>query len=179
MSVERDRQGGWNGSGSGVPKVFSPEFLAHLHEQDDPLSAAEAELVGPWRTEPVPGRPGQWGVVREWESLAAGDAPRAVFVHEELARLCAVALPVVGRAPLSHLGEDRREGSGFPVVAVEGERGPRVCGWLDLYEPGVITALHVLQALVRSPAALAVVLEIAGEGALAQVDRILGRRLEG
>lgn len=178
MSMERDGQAGRSGL---VPKVFSPEFLAHMDEQDGPLTAGEADLAGPWRIEPVPGRPGERAVVREWESLVAGDPPRAVFFHEEIARLCAVALPMVGREPLFHLDEHARGGgaSCYPVLMVEGGHGPRACGWLAIYHPEVITALHVLQALVRSPAALAEVLEIAGGDALVQVDRILGRRLEG
>jgi hypothetical protein len=163
------------------PKVFSPEFLAHLHEQDGPVTAAEAEYAGPWRTEPVPGRPGEVGVVREWESQQDGDTPRGAFVHEEVARLCAVALPLIGREPLFHLGEEAGESGvpGYPVLATEGERGPQVSGWMAVFEPEVLAAVHVLQGLVRSPAALAAVLEVAGGGALVQVDRILGRRLAG
>jgi hypothetical protein len=63
------------------------------------------------------------------------------------------------------------------VVGIEGEAGPEVCGWLALYEPQLLAALHLLQGLVRSPVALAAVLETAGAGVLAQVDRLLGRRL--
>lgn len=183
-----------------APRVFTAEFLDRLHALDGPLTASEAEYSGPWRTEPVPGRPGAHAVVREWESLAEGDAPRAVFLHEELARLCAVALPLLGREPLFHLGAAAGEQGGpdpsghppgdpighppghppgHPIVAVEGEQGPRVCGWLPLFEPEVAGVLHVLQGITRSPVALAALLESAGGDALAQVDRILGRRLGG
>jgi hypothetical protein len=106
--------------------------------------------------------------------------PRGVFRQEEVAKLFAVALPLVGREPLFHLGEEPGETGvpGYPVIAVEGEAGPQVCGWLTIYEPEVAAVAHVLQGLVRSPAALAAVPETAGAGALAQVDRLLGRQME-
>lgn len=63
-------------------------------------------------------------------------------------------------------------------MAVDGERGPVECGALALFEPEVVAALHLLQGLARSPAALAEVIEAAGPGALAQVGRILARRWE-
>jgi hypothetical protein len=157
------------------PSIFSPEFLARLHSRDEVPTATEAELSGPWRFEPVPGRPGQVGVLRAWEDLAEGDPPRAVFDQEELAQLCAVALPLLGRDPSFHLGETSGE-DGFPLAAIDGEQGPRACGALALYEPELATALHLLQGLVRSPSALAAVIEAAGPGALAQVGRILARR---
>jgi len=159
-----------------APRVFYPEFLARLREVDGPLTAAEAEYAGPWRMEPVPGGPGEVAVVRAWESLAEGDVPRGVFRQEDVARLWAVALPLAGREPLFHLGEQEEE-RGYPVTAVEGEQGTQVCGWLSLFEPQVVDVVHVLQGLLRSPVALAALLETAGSEALAQVDRILGGRL--
>jgi hypothetical protein len=75
------------------PSIFSPAFLARLRERDEAPTASEADLSGPWRFEPVPGRPGWAGVLRAWEDLAEGDPPRAVVDQEELAQLCAVALP--------------------------------------------------------------------------------------
>ncbi|HYH45529.1 MAG TPA: hypothetical protein VEG34_07570 [Thermoanaerobaculia bacterium] len=157
------------------PSIFSPEFLARLHERDEAPTAAESDLSGPWRTDPVPGRPGWVGVVRTWEGLESGDIPRAVFDQEELARLCAVALPLLGRDPLFHLGTEAGA-HGYPVTAVDGEQGPRECGALALFEPELAGALHLLQGLIRSPAALAAVNDAAGPGALAQVGRILAGR---
>ncbi len=159
-----------------APRVFFPEFLARLRELDGPLTASEADYAGPWRMEAVPGRPGEMAVVREWESLAEGDGHRGIFTREQVAQLWAIALPMAGREPLFHLGEDAGE-RGYPVTAIEGEQGPVVCGWLPLFEPEVVGVLHVLQAILRSPVALAALLEAAGGDALAQVDRILGRRV--
>lgn len=89
--------------------------------------------------------------------------------------LLAVALPLLGREPLAHLGETAGE-QGFPLTAIDAERGARACGALALYEPELVSALHLLQGLVRSPAALAGVMAAAGPGALAQAGRILARR---
>ncbi len=157
------------------PTIFSPEFLTVLAERDEPPAGSAADLAGPWRFEAVPGRPGWSGVLRAWEDLAEGDAPRAVFDQEELAQLCAVALSLLGREVPFHLGETASEGR-FPLIALDGEQGPRECGGLALHEPEVVTALHLLHGLVRSPAALAAVIEAAGPGAFAQVGRILARR---
>ena len=160
------------------PSIFSHAFLARLPERDESPTASEAELSGPWRTEAVPGRPGWTAVLRAWEDLDAGDVPRAVFDEEELARLCAAALPLLGRDDLLHLHEEAgtdRFPPGFPIAGMDGERGPVERGALALYEPELVAVLHLLQGLVRSPAALAAVIEAAGPGALAQVGRILAR----
>jgi hypothetical protein len=158
------------------PSIFSPDFLARLHDRDESPTASEADLAGPWHAEPVPGRPGSSAVLRVWESLAAGDLPRAELDQEELAQLCALALPLLGREPLFHLYTEAGP-RGYPLVAVDGERGPVECGAFALYEPELASALHLLQGLARSPAALAGLIEAAGPGALTQVGRILAGRL--
>ncbi|HYH46148.1 MAG TPA: hypothetical protein VEG34_10710, partial [Thermoanaerobaculia bacterium] len=72
-----------------------------------------------------------------------------------------------------------RTPDGFPVEAVFGEQGTQVVGWLRLYNPDLVGALHVLESVVRSPAALASLLEAAGPLALERVGQILRRRLVG
>jgi len=158
-----------------LPSIFSPAFLARLYDRDEAPTASESDLAGPWRTDPIPGAPGSRAVLRAWESLEEGDPPRAVFDEEEIAELCAAALPLLGREPLFHLGSEPG-GRGYPVVAFDGEQGPRECGALALFEPEVAVALHLLQGLARSPAALAAVIAAAGPGALAQVGRLLAGR---
>jgi hypothetical protein len=160
---------------SSPPSIFSPGFLARMQARDEAPTASAAELAGPWRTEPVPGRPGSAAVLRVWESGAEGDVPRAVFDEEETARLFAVALPLLGRGGLLYLGEEGGV-QGFAAVTVDGEQGPRQCGALALYEPEALAAAGLLQELIRSPAALAEVVEVAGPGALVRVGRILARR---
>ena len=166
--------------GTSVPpaplaNAFSPAYLAHLREQDDSLTAAEAELSGPWKIEPVPGKPGAVAVLRQWEEVDAGDPPVAVLWHEETARLLSALLPVIDREPLFYI-EDGADPEGYPLIAVYGEQGPQVAGWLDRGEPRWAEGLHILEAIVRSPLALATLLEAAGPGAEEQVGRIRARR---
>src|SRR5436309_748965 len=54
---------------SPLDNAFSPTYLARLRERDDSLTAAEAELAGPWKIEPVPGRRGA-GALRALPPLA-------------------------------------------------------------------------------------------------------------
>jgi hypothetical protein len=162
------------------PNAFDPAFLALVQEREETLTAAEADLSGPWKVEPVPGHPGAIAVLREWESLAKGDLPEAVFLHEEIAELCAAGLPLVEREPLFSLHEVADPAApvcpGHPVVAVFGEQGPAVCGWLRHHHSGVTAVLHTLEGLARSPRQLAAVNAVAGGGALRQMGRILAER---
>ena len=80
-------------SSSPLDNAFAPAYLARLREQDEAITAAEAELAGPWKIEPIPGKPGAVAVLRQWEDLAAGDRPVAVVWHEELALLLSVLFP--------------------------------------------------------------------------------------
>jgi len=161
------------------PNAFAPAFLAQAQSSPEPLTASEADLAGPWKLETVPGHPGCVAVLREWESLDAGDVPAAVFRHRETAALCAALLSLVRREPLFHLGEDPDPDpsgpltGGYPVVAVFGEQGPAVSGWLQFYHPEIVEALGLFEGLIRSPRSLAEVNAAAGGGALAQVGRYL------
>ena len=114
-------------------------------------------------------------MLRQWESLEAGDEPFALFWHEEQARRCAAILPAVGREPLFALG-DAPAPEGYPLVHVYGEQGPQVCGWLTRSHPGVVEALHLAEALARRPVDLAEVAATAGGDALHQIGRILAER---
>jgi hypothetical protein len=164
------------------PNAFDPAFLEQLQADGEPLTAAEAELAGPWKREPVPGHPGAVAVLRAWEDQALGDVPQAVLLHEETALLCSAALPLVDREPLFHLSEAPDADphgalpGGYPVVSVFGEQGPAVSGWLPRFHPGIVATLHTLEALIRTPQSLADVLVAAGPGTLAQVGRILAAR---
>jgi hypothetical protein len=158
-------------SGRTPRSIFSAEFLKLLDERDGVLTATEAAYAGPWKTEPVPGRPGRVAVLRAWEDLDAGDVPQGVFLHDEWAILFAALLPLVQREPLFHLGTEAGP-EGYPVTAVFGEQGPQVAGWLPRFEPRLLAALHLLASVVASPAALAAMMAAAGS-ALAQSGRIL------
>src|SRR5947208_15072435 len=66
---------------SPLDNAFSPTYLARLRERDDSLTAAEAELAGPWKIGPVPGKPGAVAILRIWEHLSVGDPPVGVLWH--------------------------------------------------------------------------------------------------
>ena len=155
-----------------------PTFLEQLQATNEPLTAAESDLAGPWKLEAVPAtrarrRPAHLGEPRR------GRHPDAVFRHRETAALGAALLPLVGREPLFHLSEDPDPdpsgplAGGYPVVAVFGEQGPAVSGWLPWYHPEIVEALGLFEGLVRTPRSLAEVNAAAGAGALAQVGRYL------
>ena len=157
-----------------LDNVFSPAYLARLRERDEVLTAAEAEYAGPWKCESVPGRPGAVAVLRAWENFDRGDEPEAIVWHEETATLLAAILPLINRESLFQLS-DQEEADGFPITAVYGGQGAQVAGWLRRYEPEIIGALHLAEALIRNPRALAALLQAAGGGATEQVGCILAR----
>jgi len=158
-----------------LDNVFSHDYLAQLRERDEVLTASEAEYAGPWRCAPAVAKPGAVAVLREWEDPERED-PEGVLWHEETARLLAIALPMTEREPLFHL-DDRETPDGFALTAVYGEQGAQTAGWLRRYEPRLAEALHLLEGVVRSPRALADLLEAAGPIAVEQVGKILARRL--
>jgi hypothetical protein len=159
------------------PNAFTPAYLDQVQGEDEPLTAAEADLSGPWKVAPVPGHPGAVAVLRLWERQEAGDLPEAVFCHDQTAALCALLLPLVGREPLYFLDDQPVPAGplpgGHPLTAVYGESGPQVAGWLRRHHPEVATALHLFEAVLRSPYLLARLVRIAGGCALTQVGRIL------
>jgi len=114
-------------------------------------------------------------VLRAWEELDAGDRPVAVLWHEETAQLLTLLLPALDREPLFHLVEGETA-DGYPVLAVYGEQGSQIAGWIDRYDPRWAEGLHLLEAIVRSPLALATLLAAAGPGAEEQVGRIRVRQ---
>jgi hypothetical protein len=72
-----------------------------------------------------------------------------------------------------HLSGTADTADGYALTATYGEQGPCVVGWLDRCELELVEALHLGEGLLRSPAALAVLLRVAGGGAVEQVGRIL------
>ena len=148
----------------------------------DKRSGPDDATAKPRRSSPDLGRSSRFraGRVRSpssgsGEDLAVGDPPVGVLWHLETAQLLSVLLPAIDREPLFSLKEEPAS-EGFPLVAVYGEQGPQVAGWLDRYEPRWAEGLHLLEAIVRSPWALATLLEAAGPGAEEQVGRIRARR---
>src|SRR5947209_12976970 len=95
---------------SPLDNAFSPSYLALLRERDEALTAAEAELAGPWKIEPVPGRPGAVAILRLWEDLAIGDPPVAVLWHLERrsSSPCSCRRSTASRSSISRKSRRRR-----------------------------------------------------------------------
>ena len=154
-----------NGSTPRPSNAFTSEFLARLDQQDEPLTAAQADVAGPWIVVPIPS-PG-WAVLRRGESLAAGHVPRAVFLHRERALLAAAVLPGTGFDRLFRLQHERSP-EGYAV-----ESGGQIIGYLRNYDPELAAAMHMAEALVRLPESLTRVLEASGAVALETAGRLL------
>jgi hypothetical protein len=151
--------------------AFSPSFLHRIGERDEPPTAAEADTAGPWRVLELPGR--GFGLFRIGESPARGHRPAAVFRQRWLGLLAAAVLPGTGRDAAFRLQKD----SGPEGFAVEAGNGGEVVGHLELFDPNLIEALHVADGLLRSPDALAILLEAAGQVALERAGAILDERI--
>jgi hypothetical protein len=151
--------------------AFSTSFLHRISQRDEPPTAGEADLAGPWRVLKVAA--GRFGLFRLGESVERGHRPVAVFHELWLARLAAAVLPGTGRDAAFRL----RKESGPEGFAIEAGNGGQVIGHLELFDERLIEALHVLEGLVRSPEALANALEAAGPVALERAGAILDERV--
>jgi hypothetical protein len=153
-----------------VPRrLFTEEFLAYLAERDEPSTAAEAEATG--RRHVVPDPQGGWAVLREGESLEAGDVPEATFLREEAAMIAAAVLPGVARRLRYQLGDDPCE-RGFPVL-FDGA----VVGHSRIFNDALVAAMTVLDALVASPHEFGWLLLALGATALERVEKVTAGRL--
>jgi hypothetical protein len=166
------------------PNAFDAAFLTQVQGEEEPVTATEADLAGPWKLEPLypdAGWPGAVAVLRIWESLDKGDVPEAIFLHQETGALFAALLSLIAREPYFHLHDQPAPAAplpgGYPVVSMFGEQGPTVRGWLRSYRPEVAAGLHLLEGLTRSPLHLATVGDSAGGNALAHVGRLLAELL--
>ena len=146
--------------------AFSPSFLEQFLDRDEPPTGAEADVAGPWRVEPIPGL--GFGLFRLGESLARGFRPAAVFPDRWLALLAAAVLPGTGRDALLRLHK-QPDAEGYGVALDDGE----VVGHFELFDEALLDALNVTASLVRSPQALAYLLEAAGPAALERCGAIL------
>ncbi len=153
--------------------AFHPDFLKQIGERDEPVTAAEADVAGPWFVEKIPGE--GWGLYRAGEGLARGFAPAAVFPDRFLALLAAAVVPGTGRDRLLRL-DGEEDAGGFPVQLNDGETGETV-GHLRLFDEPLLDGLNVAIHLVRSPQSLAYLLEAAGSLALERCGAILDRRV--
>jgi hypothetical protein len=171
------------GIGRSAPPVnaFTADFLDRLLESDQPATAAEAAVAGPWEVEPVGGY--GWGVFRQAGGGAAAPPgegggggggrrgePAGLLEERQDALLLAAALPGSARGGELRLRPDRGP-DGYPLAA-----GRRDVGRLAWFDTHLVATLAAFRALVACPRCLALVLEAAGHDALEQAGRIVARR---
>jgi hypothetical protein len=152
--------------------AFSPSFLHRISQRDEPPTAGEADVAGPWRILEMPGQ--RFGVFRIGESPERGHRPAAVFRARWLALLAAAVLPGTGRDAAFRLHKT----SGPEGFVIEAGNGGELVGHSRLFDERLIEALHVVERLVRSPEALAHVMEAAGPLALERAGAVLDERVE-
>ena len=150
-----------------VRNAFTRPFLQRLGELDEPPSAGEADVAGPWNVEEIPGF--GFGLFRAGER-AGRSRPAAVFDRRPVALLAAAVLPGTGRDAAFRL--HKNAGAAGYAVESAGE----VAGHVALFDERLVDALHVVEMIVRSPEALANLLEGAGALALERAGSILGSR---
>ena len=155
------------------PNAFTSEFLQRIGERDEPVTAAEADVAGPWAVEAMPGV--GWGLFRAGEGAVRQLRPYGVFRDRAVALLFAAVLPGTGRDKAFRLRQDA-EGAGY---AVEAGPGGGVMGYLAVFDETLLAAAHAVECLVRRPESLAGLLEAAGGLALERAGAILNSRLAG
>jgi len=151
------------------PNAFSPAFLQRLGERDEPPSAGEADVAGPWHVEEVPGG---FGLFRLGESRERGHDAYAVFRDRWLALLAAAVLPGTGRDHAFLLQKDA-DAEGFAVTDGSGV----IAGHVALFDESLVDGLNVAAAVVRVPGSLAFLLEAAGQVSLERAGAILDEKV--
>jgi hypothetical protein len=142
--------------------VFDPDFLRRLGEEDQPPNV-EAEAAGPWEVS---------AVADGWACTAAGaEEPRLVAREVHVALLAAAALPAAARPPRFTLAEVVARP--FPLLD-----GWRPAGSLAVFDPDLVAAMNVLDAVAASPVALALQLKVAGAAAVERAGRLMAADLE-
>lgn len=160
-----------DGSSVSIPNAFNASFLSRLGERDEPPTAAEADTVGPWRIEKVPGE--GFGLFRVGESAARGFEPVVTFPSRWLALLSAAILPATGRDPMLRLRFDRAPDGRHDVVLDDGE----LVGRFQNFDEKLLDGLNLAIALVRSPDSLTHLLEGAGAVSLERAGAMLDERV--
>lgn len=150
--------------------ALSRSYLRVLRERDDVATALEAASAGPFKLLQV--EEGH-GLFRLWESPEAGHRPLAVFTDRATALRFMVVWNVIGREPTYRAPQP----PGTRGVAVESHG--EVVGRLEVFNEELLFAAHVVDCILRSPAALAALFEAAGPLAQEIVGQILARSVDG
>jgi hypothetical protein len=155
------------------PNVFTTQFLARLAERDEPPTAGEADVAGPWRIEEIPGH--GFGLFRTGESLARGFTPLGVFPSRWLALITAAVLPGTGREPLIRIDKQPDADGVYPLL-LPGLEGEEAVGQLQVFHEDLVAAMNVAVHLLQAPESLAWLLEAAGGVALERCGAVLEER---
>jgi len=157
-----------------LPTVFTPAFLERVRRLQNPPSARQASLSGPWEVESVPTLEQglRYVVSRRAEPFSQGGSVYGIFPSRTVALATAAALPSVGAPMGLHLnGNGHRLGHAL-------HDGPDFLGHLARADARLLPRLHAIRCLLADPDALALVMEAAGPEALAILGRELHRRVE-
>jgi len=129
-----------------------------LREMLDHVKPPDPEAVIPWRIDETP--EGSFAVLPAGKSLADGGEPVAEMRDLRMARLFVVGLLVHDQEKRFTLG-DEHDGQGYPVLC-DGE----AVGYLTERDEAALEAINLADALARTPAALALLCELAGNETL-------------
>ena len=153
--------------------VFSPDFLERLSNSDrGGYTCGEAEYAGPWR---VVDRDRLHCLVHGSEP--DGGTAVAEFQERETALLVAAVLPLIGRdSPYGFDDSERHGGQGVDLNAIL-NGGLEWIGWCRLQHEELPDLLQVSELFLRSPDALANLLEAASHEVLDRAGAILAGRL--
>ena len=135
--------------------AFSEEYLAALREKDEPPSAPDGDVVGPWV---VREHGDKFCLFREWESFEAGHTPMAEFTNREDALIFVAALRAIAAPPAYRVRTPSSPGSASCEVEKEGE----VVGRFAYRREELLVAAHVLVRLTAAPADMAMLLDLSG-----------------
>lgn len=157
-------------SQSPAPPVsaFSSEYLAALRERDEPVTAADPDIVGPWR---IWEREGMFHIFRQWERFETGHPPVASFRHREDALLFTMALRSCARPMIFRVDNP----GPLPPEGYRLERDGEFVGFLSTDRAELLAIAHALTTVSRSPVDLSILLELAGSEVQEMAGEILGQ----
>jgi hypothetical protein len=98
--------------------AFSERYLAALRERDEPPSAPDGDVVGPWRVREHGDR---FCLFREWESFETGHTPVAEFTNREDALIFATALRAIAGPPAYRVRTSSAPDAGGCEIERDGE----------------------------------------------------------
>ena len=158
--------------------AFSESFLQLDLEANEPPRGDDPEGEGPWvilhtSSQEWPGWPEPHALWPLGERPERHDPPSYVCSQRSTALLTSIVRPIVGREPFYELGAERWRG-GFPLL-----RHGRPEAWMGLFHPELAAGVSLLEAVVRNPSDVALLLEAIGPSARRRAGAILLERLYG